>query len=444
MPDGGGIVIIDDKEDDGRPLLRALVRGGHMATLLTPDPKDLPEKPLGGVRIVFLDLVFSNWPPDKTAADAVETVMRSVVDPKKNGPFVLIFWTNNGGEAEGAKKVLKESGFRFVPAMMEKDDYREGGEFNLEKIRAGMRRSVKVASTLQLFMLWENSVRRAGEGVVRRLSDLHAAGAECGEAEARNPDGGDANPIDREWDDKMLEAIDGLARAVGGGRTASREPARVAEKALYALNAALGDSTHRETRGALRNGAPDLRAPRAAGGGRANPGDRDGKINSWLLTRDADDEPAPGSVYPNGEPRGGGSAAPIRRVEVDDLLRRETPGKEDLRSRARHVVLEVTPACDHAEEKMRAHRLLPGAMLPGSLLKRKHIKSAEYAYTSPVMFLEGDLYYMVFDFRRFTSVDIGDPRLRDPAFALQSELLADIQSKLSNHVSRTGVVSLRP
>ncbi len=46
MP-GGGIVIIDDKEDDGRPLLRALVKGGHMATLLTANPKDLPEKTAG-------------------------------------------------------------------------------------------------------------------------------------------------------------------------------------------------------------------------------------------------------------------------------------------------------------------------------------------------------------------------------------------------------------
>ncbi len=83
-------------------------------------------------------------------------------------------------------------------------------------------------------------------------------------------------------------------------------------------------------------------------------------------------------------------------------------------------------------------------MLPSSLVMRRHVRGAEYAYVSPVMRLEGDLHHIVFDFRRFTSVEIGDPRLRYPAFALQSELLADMQSKLSNHVSRTGVVSPRP
>ena len=377
---------------------------------------------------------------------AIAENVKHVVDPKKNGPFVLIFWTDNVGKAEAVKKILRESGFRFVPAIMEKDDCRNKEGFDLVKIRAGVRMSVKEASALQLFMMWENSVRRACEDIVRRLSDLHAADAECGgaEAPARGPDRRDAGSIDREWSDKLLEAIGGLARAVGGGRAAGQEPAKVVEKALYALNTTLADAVHRETRRSLRDSAPDLGAPRAEGRGGANSYSHTGKINSWLLTKDAVDEPAPGSVYHNGEPRGEGSASPIPRAELDDLLQRDMPGKEDLRGRIKHVVLEVTPACDFAEEKMRAHRLLPGVMLPGSLLKRKHIKSAEYAYTSPVMFLEGDLYYMVFDLRRFTSVDIGDPRLRDPAFALQSELLADIQSKLSNHVSRTGVVSLRP
>ncbi len=330
-----------------------------MATLLTANPKDLPEKPLDGVRIVFLDLVFSGWPLDTPVSGAVESVMRRAVDPKKNGPFVLILWTNKSREAEAAKKALRESGFKFTSAMMKKRECgNEEGEFDLEKIRAGVQKSVKDASALQLFMLWENSVRRACGGIVRKLSDLHGADAECGGAgaPARDTDRRDADSVDREWDGKLLEAIGGLARAVGGGRAAGLEPAKVAEKALYALNTALGDAIHRETRGSLRSSAPDLGAPRAPGRNRANADDYVGKINNWRLTSDAGDEPAPGSVYPNGEPPEGvsGSAAPIPRAEVDDLLQKETPEKEDLGGRIKHVVLEVTPACDHAEEKMRS------------------------------------------------------------------------------------------
>ena len=67
---------------------------------------------------------------------------------------------------------------------------------------------------------------------------------------------------------------------------------------------------------------------------------------------------------------------------------------------------------------------------------------AEYVFRSPVLCGKNDLYCLVLDFRVFTSVSIGDPSLKHPYFALQKEMLADIQSKLSKHVNRTGVVNL--
>ena len=67
---------------------------------------------------------------------------------------------------------------------------------------------------------------------------------------------------------------------------------------------------------------------------------------------------------------------------------------------------------------------------------------AEYVFRSPVLCGKNDLYCLVLDFRVFTSVSIGDPSLMHPYFALQKEMLADIQSKLSKHVNRTGVVNL--
>ena len=166
MPDGGRIVIIDDKKDEGLPLLRALVKKGHPAIFLTPEQERLPEAPLDSIRIVFLDLILDEgMPSEETMMSTIQSVMRRIVDPDKNGPFVLILWTGNGNHADAVKKRLRKCGFRFVAAMMEKHRYMNGGGFDLEKIQAGIRSHVKEAQALQLFMLWENSVRRASGNI---------------------------------------------------------------------------------------------------------------------------------------------------------------------------------------------------------------------------------------------------------------------------------------
>ena len=55
FPDGGRIVIIDDKEEEGVPLFKTLIKEGHLATFFTEWMENLPKNPLNGIRVVFLD-----------------------------------------------------------------------------------------------------------------------------------------------------------------------------------------------------------------------------------------------------------------------------------------------------------------------------------------------------------------------------------------------------
>ena len=87
------------------PPLRKLVKNGHSAIFLTPEQEHLPEVPPDGTRTVFLDRVLDEgMPSEETMLSTIQSVVLRIVDPDKNGPFVLIFWTSNSNRANAVKK----------------------------------------------------------------------------------------------------------------------------------------------------------------------------------------------------------------------------------------------------------------------------------------------------------------------------------------------------
>lgn len=90
------------------------------------------------------------------------------------------------------------------------------------------------------------------------------------------------------------------------------------------------------------------------------------------------------------------------------------------------------------QKRKRAGKVLPGVMVPVHLAKLK--RKAGYLAITPLLAFAGyGNFRLAFDFRLFTSVD--EMPSDEPIFALRNDLLSDIQTKLSGHVSRLGVAS---
>lgn len=104
------------------------------------------------------------------------------------------------------------------------------------------------------------------------------------------------------------------------------------------------------------------------------------------------------------------------------------------------VELEVTPPCDYAQKKRLKSRALPGVLIPAHIAEEYDLKG-DYLYKEvPVFKVDGKKYKAVFDFRLFKSVDVKTMQgLAPPLLRFRAELLADIISKLSNHVNRLGI-----
>lgn len=415
LPDNGRIVIIDDKKEEGLPLLDTLIKEGHMATFFTQLKEGLPKKPLSGIRVIFLDLILGNeYQSSKTVLSTILNVLNRVIDKKENGPFILVAWTNKSDEAKSVEKALHSEGFRFIMTVMEKQDCKNiRGDFSVKKIRTKMHESLKENSVLQLFTLWENLIHRAAGKVVNNFSNL---------AES-----------DETWNKNMELIIAKLARSVLGEHFNSKKTTEVIENAMYSLNTTLVDAIHQETHYSPTTSKIDLKIPNLPESKTKTLAD--GEINSrLLLKRVIDQSPVPGNIYSNN----------MKKVNVKKLFEgwdnfRE---KDDFLSKAKHIFLEVTPACDYAEKKSIVSRILPGIIWPHEYSKKFKSKT-EYAVISPVLKdCDNNLFHFVFDFRMFTSIDFKKIKSKRPHFTIQNELLADIQSKLSKHVSRLGVVNV--
>ena len=341
--------------------------------------------------------------------------MNKIINKTENGPFILVTWTNRPNQADKVKDALRKDGFRFLMTVMEKQDCKNrGGQFSLQKIRTQLQEKLKGNDVLQLFIFWENLIHKATGKIVNEFSNL---------AE-----------MDDRWNTNMEQVVAKLAKSVLGEHFDRLNLKEVIHNAMYSMNTTLADAIQQETDYPSGIPALGLSIPQIQRSGTATVAD--GTINSKLLLKQViDNSPIPGNIYPNNI---------VKKASVEKLFSGwdQFTEKDKLLKKIKHIILEITPACDYAEKKALVSRLLPGVMWPHEYAKQvKH--PADFSYKSPVLKdRDGNLFHFVFDFRTFTSVETNKLKPKKPIFAIQNELLADIQSKLSRHVSRLGVVSV--
>lgn len=105
-------------------------------------------------------------------------------------------------------------------------------------------------------------------------------------------------------------------------------------------------------------------------------------------------------------------------------------------------VIEISPACDHAQSKNRNHRYLLTALLPDKYLKVVTAKGQhEGVHSLPTVFVNRVRYSPRVNFRYTIGLSSDHQVLKAPQFRLREQLMNDINFRFAQHAARPGIVS---
>ena len=441
------VVVIDEDQREAISLLQALGQMGWSTAYVAGDDESLlPEKPLEGIRLVFLDLKLINLPePKQYLPHTVKVLERTVkMIPGVTG---ILCWTTHDEEIPLLREELTRNS--IVPAFLEpipdKLAITQSGAEGIKRLIQVIDAKAYELPARSLLMRWEQMLHEGASsatdglyglsnddaGLMKLLGFVAAAAAE-----------------------ERIVSPDTALDALFAGLSAVHVDALEAVFSQPALSEAVGESLYQ----AVRNG----RADRLAAEPRA-------KLNSILLTMDKcpnNNLAKPGNLYisrtwnpPESFPvnstdskiRGFIREAFNKRsgIPADDAF------VENVSPDAIACMVEITPACDHANRKCPDARLLGGVLInsPGNAVgedertlpsaARLFAKEFEFIWISnPAASFEGS-YKLVVNARRLFTLPFPELEKQRPLVRLRHPVVSDLCAWFAAHASRPGYVSVQ-
>ncbi len=459
MPKSGRVVIIDDKFEEALPLIRILSKDSVAVTFFSGRIEELPPEPFRDVRVIFLDVVLEEvqGQDNKTIVSKLVGVTRRIIS-RENGPFILVIWTKHPELIREIKKALKKEGFYSFIVDLEKHEFFEWKDekwlFNEEKIEELHKEIEEELNRIDIFRVfidWENVIHDAASLTVNEISKL---------AEYND-----------QWNQEIKKIFYNLAKAWVGKKIDDIDDSEKIRSALFTFNQMFDDVFERELQ---RMNILDIGLEEKDIAARIK-----GKINSRLLLDNIMQKRDiyPGNVYKvskeikqmiydaiNRDALISDFARSIGKKETDLLnikgrIKKKHKREFDrffknVRERLKEVSIpvnvELSPVCDHVQKKLKKNRYVDGFLCPaiirvGNIQIKMHEKLNKHAlflYTTPIIQYNKKQFILILDFRYFTSADDNFFSDKELLFRIRKELLSDIQTKLSSHINRTGVLYL--
>ena len=167
IPANGKIVVIDDNvEKEALPLLKALAKRGLASSFYTGERRDLPEKPLHGIRLLFLDLKLKGMDfinDTEQVINALKPRLDRIIGPD-NGPYILLGWTQHPRHLLRLSASLNPPPTLFLD--MEKASCMKDGVCDIEIVSKALTKKLKKIGAFRLLFLWENLVLESASATV--------------------------------------------------------------------------------------------------------------------------------------------------------------------------------------------------------------------------------------------------------------------------------------
>ncbi|WP_321389267.1 hypothetical protein [uncultured Desulfuromusa sp.] len=455
------ILIFDDKPEEGIRIAKGLWRAGFSARFIQWDGSigDSPAENLNGVRIVFMDIDLLN---DGNVSESktfpiIQQALTHFLN-SANGPYIMITWTTWAKDSEPLFVWLQERLPKFhkkgigplPPIAMHIIDKEKIDELPDEgsketELKRSIDNYLKELDAIACLTDWEAQIQNAGCETIHSMMSI-----------ANQVGSGNAN-------NDLKKTLWSLAKAEGERHLTKNN----AQKNLYAVLSQIHfDRTN-------HNLIPDLDLGKTImeGSDPDLPLISHSEINTMLhLDYSAGGEmPAPGDVYKYPEQ---GHGIQIPEIIVEKFLKTNfmdlrtgemnTEEKKELVQTAKLFLVEITPPCDHAQNKFVWNRFIVAAQIPSKLIqfcwianndtseegkprKRFGDKLPDYLWKSPeVADKDGSPFYILYNSRLVISFDYAPGIIGDRQFRIRQPLLSDMVGWLARQNSRIGHLAVAP
>lgn len=461
------IVVVDDKEEDAKKLLRLLNNEGvpYNYYYKDGDEKNLPKSPLNNVRLIFLDFVLgTDGSLDKNKISVLMNVLSKIVH-KDNGPYIILAWTlHNNDKVNGDlitpfKKELHEDKLYNIPKPIEIIDLDKVSIMhNLDRINKKLKETFNGKNIFEVFLEWECNGHMASADVINTLTRFSINNI------TENPKtlGDFSKKVQREAEKNMYNF----------GVSVSGEKPDIKDNVL--INAQLPLSGILQDRLESRIKSTDLKleylskkicpskSKKKSQANKYSDNER-AQMNSYFLL---DSEPEfcikPGNIYKSNTILGTVHTSGRIRFNKDIFYESEKMAKDkrgckgnsdklkalevrnkDFKKRIVPILVEITPECDYVQKNWKSARFIYGALWPYKFLDDKetavYIKNAPLKIFSKLLVkYNNKVYWFLLHANHQCIVSLPKIRSVEPILRARKELLVDIQHWHASHMSRPG------
>ena len=404
ISENGGIVLIDDKREEIESVLTTLGQYGIPYIYLDGTQATLPQKPIRGIRFVFLDIELRGMEgqKDKTKASGVVAILKKII-PEDNGPYVIGFWTRHEEVIPYVLENCEKEGISPVTYVdLEK-------LADVDKITERLQEKLRQIGAFQLYVSWENIVNAASKEFVRNFSSLVNLGGD--------------------WSNDT-EALFYKLYKTYVDKHVLQDKEEQFKCACHLMNRSFLDTLENLTR-------KELMLPEGFTLNKKEiPGETIAKLNTSLFLSDSvTSRHSPGNIYLHDD-------TDLKESLIQDIYKQgQSPVECEL------CMVLISPECDLAQNKIvkkivtggishPLHRVLFGLKIPTEEINKLRDQRDSNYRIGPIWHNEKSN-TLIFHFATMSFHSEGD-LTQPPLFTLQRDLLFDLQSKAANHVNRLG------
>ncbi|MGO9138765.1 MAG: hypothetical protein ACLP9S_02630 [Syntrophales bacterium] len=466
------VLIVDDKPDEAVPIMTALGKIGVGCVYVRGDKvEELPQKPIEGIRLVFLDMRLDEGGNQKAALSKTISVLKRCV-PISTMPLVIVCWTAHAEDIAVFKEMasteisgLKHGFIVGLPKPLK-------GKPAKWKVRKEIMAKLKPYDALGLLWQWENVLHRAATETTQTIADVSAYMVEDGKIAAND------------WQEGIFMVCRELVWAEAG-KIANTKTAPIA--LFHAMNELAID----RMQNAVLEKPPecvDKLIPKKASSLEL---EHTSLLNQMIMLEPInkrDKTCAPGVILISGEPdfpkhfrkrigirrkdelkdvlldvdrhrevkkmkkeeeklksklsQSPGDAALITELKKIDTERRNL--SETITNQCREILIEISSTCDYAQVKRPIARFLAGLAVPEKfaecIKKEDHI----YRFDAMKILTVGNVCVLVLS-SRYTYALTNPEAKKHPSatYRLRSHALSDLRTWAAFRNARPGSMSIR-
>ena len=401
------------------------------------DFNELPNQPLKGVRLLFLDFVLGT--EGQSPRNKISTLMGVVKKAisRENGPYIVLAWTKHDGPADDLfalfkEEILKDSQFPqpVVIVNLEKNVCMS----NLNKINRKLNERFGDENILKVILCWENYARDALCDVLKILSDISRPVVTAGQS---------FDDYSANWNARLERHIFRIAEtSLGKNIGADRNLLVAAQLALTVPFHDCAETLIKKNTKFSKELAERIISRKNV---QYDLTDRAGMNTFFLLaSQEIDKSIQPGNIYKftdvfkkiKCKKKGcyynkikltkqeiaqefyGGSIKTYR--DKSALLKKIIP-----------ILLEITPECDYVQKKWKTPRLVLGILWPESfgnvLSANSKDHKPDYVYKPLPVKYQDEVYYLTFNAHHLFNIGFHVFESVEPILKTRKELLVDVQ-----------------